>query len=129
MRLFQAKEVARLQQECEMLRSRPETDERLSEYYETKIRDMFEEQQEIRAKAESLLAENKALCERLESMSIEKAEVEEDLERGVEEFRFSSVSYKNQIDALTEHLAAQNEKITQLSDEIEELQMQLAVKK
>lgn len=129
-RLFQAQELERWKQECEMLRSRPEqNDERLTEYYETKIRDLLEEKQVIHSEASSLLAENKALAQRLERASLEKSEMKEDMERGIEEFRTSCDNYKSQLDAMTEHLATQNEKITRQCDEIQALKMRVASRK
>lgn len=112
-----------------MLRAKPKHNESLTEYYESQIRDLFESKQGIYSEANSLWAENKALCTRLEEVTLEKNYLENNTEKGIEEFRSSSDNYKKQLDAMTEHLAAQNEKITRQCDEIQVLKHKISLKK
>lgn len=51
------------------------------------------------------------------------------MEKSNEELHTTTENYKSQLDAMTEHLAAQNEKITQQCDEIQVLKHYLSVKK
>lgn len=46
-----------------------------------------------------------------------------------EELKTTNENYQNQLDALTEHLAAQNEKITEQCDDIQILRHKLTAKK
>lgn len=115
--------------ECELLRSKPTSNEQLSEYYESQIKEMLETKQMCLSETKTLWAENTALCQRLENLQFENREIESQLEIRKEELNVTNQSYKVQLDAMTEHLAAQNDKITQQSDEIEMLRHKLLSKK
>lgn len=77
----------------------------------------------------TLWIENEGMCKRLEKLILEKNALESILEKSNEELHTTSENYKMQLDAMTEHVAAQNETITKLSDEIEILKHKLSTKK
>lgn len=77
----------------------------------------------------SLYAENSALTARIEQLILEKSHLENNILSNVEELHTTSDNYKSQLDAMTEHLAAQNEKITKQCDEIQVLKHRLSFKK
>lgn len=112
-----------------MLRSKPESNEQLTEYFEQKMRDLIEAKQLSQSETSSLWADNDALKTRLEHVVLEKNALESILEKSNEELHTTSENYRSQLDAMTEHLAAQNEKITQQCDEIQILRHKLNQKK
>ncbi|KAF7271450.1 hypothetical protein GWI33_015672 [Rhynchophorus ferrugineus] len=122
-------EVEKWKSECELLRSKPSSNEHLSEYYESQLRDMLELKTLAISEAKSLNAENQGLKSRLENLIQEHTELQNKLETSYEELVTTNKNYKSQLDAMTEHLAAQNEKITQHCDEIQILKHRLASKK
>ncbi|XP_045472721.1 protein phosphatase 1 regulatory subunit 21 [Harmonia axyridis] len=122
-------EVERWKLECELLRSKPTSNEQLTIYYESQLREMLETKQLCLSETKTLWAENTALCQRLENLQLEYKETESQLEVRKEELNTTNHNYKVQLDAMTEHLAAQNDKITQQSDEIEMLRHKLLSKK
>ncbi|KAK5647336.1 hypothetical protein RI129_002228 [Pyrocoelia pectoralis] len=122
-------EAERWRSECEMLRAKPESNERLSEYYETQISELLEAKQTAQSETSSLWAESAALCARLEHLTLEKDRLENTILLNIEEIRVTSDNYKSQLDAMTEHLASQNEKIARQCDEIQVLKHKLHTKK
>ncbi|XP_044746491.1 protein phosphatase 1 regulatory subunit 21 isoform X2 [Coccinella septempunctata] len=122
-------EAERWKAECELLRSKPTSNEQLTEYYESQLREMLETKQMCLSETKTLWAENTALCQKLENLLLENREIESQLEVKKEELHTTNQNYKVQLDAMTEHLAAQNDKITQQSDEIEMLKHTLLSKK
>lgn len=77
----------------------------------------------------TLWIENDGMNYRLEKLILEKNALEKILEKSNEELHTTSENYKMQLDAMTEHVASQNETITKLSDEIEILKHKLSIKK
>ncbi|KAL3286318.1 hypothetical protein HHI36_000827 [Cryptolaemus montrouzieri] len=126
---FWQEEAERWRTECEMLRSKPTSNEQLTEYYESQIREMLETKQKCLSETKTLWAENAAFSQRLENLLLEHKELESQLESNKEELNITTQNYKTQLDAMTEHLAAQNDKITKQSDEIEMLKHMLMSKK
>ncbi|ENN72779.1 hypothetical protein HUJ04_013396 [Dendroctonus ponderosae] len=122
-------EAEKLKAECDILRSKPTSNEKLTEYYESQLREMLEIKTLSLAESKSLSAENQALKARLEHAISEQSELQKNLDTSHEELLTTNQNYRSQLDAMTEHLAAQNEKITQQSDEIEILKHKLATKK
>ncbi|KAB0805029.1 hypothetical protein PPYR_01999 [Photinus pyralis] len=122
-------EAERWRSECEMLRAKPESNERLSEYYESQISELLEAKQAAQSETSSLWAENAALCARLEHLTLEKDRLESSILQSIEELHVTSDNYKSQLDAMTEHLASQNEKIARQCDEIQVLKHKLSTKK
>ncbi|XP_017773569.1 PREDICTED: protein phosphatase 1 regulatory subunit 21 [Nicrophorus vespilloides] len=122
-------EAERWKMECEALRSRPNANSELTEYYESQIRNLLELKLLCQSEANSLHADNEALIARLENAILEKNSSESILEKTNEELHTTSENYKMQFDAMTEHFAAQNEKITKQCDEIEMLKHKLNAKK
>ncbi|XP_065168701.1 protein phosphatase 1 regulatory subunit 21 [Atheta coriaria] len=122
-------EADRWKVECDLLRSRPEANEQLTEYYETQIAELIESKAAYKSEFCSLQADNDTLKTRLEHLLLEKNALESILEKSNEELHTTTENYKSQLDAMTEHLAAQNEKITQQCDEIQVLKHYLSVKK
>lgn len=110
-----------------MLRQKPVSNEDLTNYYESQIRTILETQQTSTAKSNILLAENEALNTRLEHLMLEKNALDRILDKSNEELHTTHQNYKSQLDAMTEHMAAQNEKITKQCDEIEILNHKLIV--
>lgn len=122
-------EAERWQTECDVLRAKPESNEQLTEYYEQKMRNLIEAKQIAQSETGSLLADNEAMKTRMERLIREKTALESILENSNEELHTTSDNYRIQLDAMTEHLAAQNEKITQQCDEIQVLRHRLLQKK
>lgn len=121
--------MTRWKAQCDLLSSKPNSDEQLAEYYESKFCELLELKQVAQSETSALWIENEALCKRLEKLVLEKNALESILEKSNEELHTTSENYKIQLDAMTEHLAAQNEAITKLSDEIEILKHKLSTKK
>ncbi|KAF5304773.1 hypothetical protein FQA39_LY09550 [Lamprigera yunnana] len=122
-------EAERWKTECELLRAKPESNEQLTKYYDTQIRELLESKQMALSEASSVWAENVALGARIEQLTLEKKELENNILSNTEEYYTTSDNYKSQLDALTEHLASQNEKITKQCDEIQVLKHRLTLKK
>lgn len=112
-----------------MLRSKPESEGELTTYYEDQIRKALENEQFAKSEANSLRVENEGLYIRLEEALSEKSKLGTSLEKCSEELQLISQNYKSQLDAMTEHFAAQNEKITRQCDEIQSLKHKLQQKK
>lgn len=112
-----------------MLRSKPVVNKDLSNYYESQIRSMLDSEQSARSEASSLWAENEALTSRLEQALADKGRLETNLEKCTEELHLISQNYKVQLDAMTEHFATQNDKITKQCDEIQALKQKLTQRK
>lgn len=74
-------------------------------------------------------SENVALYSRLENLIRLNKDLEISLEKKNEELLTTIENYKSQLDAMTEHLAAQNDKITKQCDEIQALKHRIASKK
>lgn len=122
-------QVERWKAECKMHESKPKDYAELCEYYEEQLKSVLESRQHAQSEANSLWTENDALSARLEQIALEKAKLETGLEKCTEELHTTSKNYKSQLDAMTEHFAAQNEKITKQCDEIELLKHKLGQKK
>lgn len=101
----------------------------LTTYYEDQIRKALENEQLAKSEANSLRVENEALYVRLEQIVLEKNKLNTNLDKCTEELQLISQNYKTQLDAMTEHFAAQNEKITKQCDEIQTLKYKLSQKK
>lgn len=112
-----------------MLRAKPESNKELTTYYEDQIRKTLENEQLAKSEASSLRVENEALYIRFEQTVLEKNKLVTNLEKCTEELQLISNNYKSQLDAMTEHFAAQNEKITRQCDEIQTLKHKLLQKK
>lgn len=126
---FWKQEVERWTTECDVLRSKPASNEQLKEYYESQIRTILETKQTSVAETNVLWAENEALNTRLEHITLEKNALERILDKSNEELHTTHENYKSQLDAMTEHMAAQNEKITKQCDEIQIMHHRLSSKK
>lgn len=101
------------------------SDKELTKYYESQIRTILDAQQVAVAKSNILWAENDALNTRLEHLMLEKNALDRILDKSNEELHTTHQNYKSQLDAMTEHMAAQNEKITKQCDDIEMLNHKL----
>lgn len=112
-----------------MLRSKPNSNEELSRYYENQLTKMLEYEQLAKSEASSLWAENEAAYSRLEQLISDKSKLETSLDKCTEELHLINQNYKTQLDAMTEHFAAQNEKITKQCDEIQALKHKLTQRK
>ncbi|XP_022909819.1 protein phosphatase 1 regulatory subunit 21 [Onthophagus taurus] len=126
---YYKQESERWSSECNMLRSKPTSNENLTEYYESQLTKIYDEKQTAVAETSILWAENDALSTRLEHITLEKNALERILDKSTEELHTTHQNYKSQLDAMTEHMAAQNEKITKQCDQIEMLQHKLTSKK
>ncbi|KAI4468249.1 smooth muscle myosin heavy chain-related [Holotrichia oblita] len=124
---FWKQESERWSTECEVLRQKPVSNEELTQYYESQLRTILETQQTAVAKSDILSAENDALNTRLEHIMLEKNALDRILDKSNEELHTTHQNYKSQFDAMTEHMAAQNEKITKQCDDIEMLNHKLLV--
>lgn len=125
-------EIERWRAECELLRSKPESNENLSElseFYESQITTLLSAKQLCESESSVLWADKSGLQVRLEHLILEKNALESILEKSNEELHTTSQNYKQQLDAMTEHIATQNERITKLSDEVEFLKHKLSIKK
>lgn len=83
----------------------------------------------LHSETKTVRAENEALKARLENLTSEYSELKNNLEKSYEELMTTNNNYKSQLDAMTEHLAAQNEKITKQCDEIQFLKHKMSQKK
>lgn len=122
-------EAERWRSECELLRSKPQSNEQLTEYYESQLREILEIKQAAVSETKTLWGENAALYSRLEHLIMVNKDLENSLEKSNEELIVTIENYKSQLDAMTEHLAAQNDKITKQCDEIQALKHKIANKK
>lgn len=61
---FWKMEAEKLRSECQLLRSKPTSNEQLTEYYESQLKDMLEAKTFALSETKSLLAENRALKSR-----------------------------------------------------------------
>ncbi|KAJ3637497.1 hypothetical protein MTP99_000950 [Tenebrio molitor] len=127
--IFWKEEADRWRSECEVLRSKPQSNEQLTKYYESQLREILEAKQVAVSETKTLWGENEALQARLENLALMNKELEQSLERNNEELIITIENYRDQLDALTEHLAAQNDKIAKQCDEIETLKHKAATRK
>lgn len=121
--------MERLKTFQEVSESKPESHRELREYYEAQIGKILEEKQQSQSECSSSWAETKALTTRLAQLTVDKNKIESSLEKCNEELHLTNQNYKAQLDAMTEHFAAQNEKITRQCDEIQVLRHKLSLKK
>lgn len=126
---FWKEESDRWRSECEVLRLKPQSNDQLTNFYESHIRELLELKQIAHSEAKSLWSENMALYSRLENLIWLNKDLEILLEKKNEELLTTIENYKSQLDAMTEHLAAQNDKITKQCDEIQALKHRIASKK
>ncbi|EFA06081.1 protein phosphatase 1 regulatory subunit 21 [Tribolium castaneum] len=126
---FWKEEAERWRSECEVLRSKPQSNERLTEYYESQLGELLQAKQMAFSETKTLWGENQALYSRLEHLTVVNKEIEGNLEKSNEELLTTIENYKSQLDAMTEHIAAQNDKITKQCDEIQALKHKIASKK
>ncbi|KAJ3649148.1 hypothetical protein Zmor_020905 [Zophobas morio] len=127
--IFWKEEAERWRSECEVLRSKPQSNEQLTEYYESQLREILETKQAAVAETKTLWGENVALYSQLDHLLVVNKDLENSLEKSNEELLTTIENYKSQLDAMTEHLAAQNDKITKQCDEIQALKHKIASKK
>lgn len=97
----------------------------MTQYYQKQIQYVLEAKKLAESEASILWAENSSLQMRLEHSILEKNALDTILEKSNEELHTTSENYKQQLDAMTEHIATQNERITKLSDEVEILKHKL----
>nr|CAI5824598.1 unnamed protein product [Callosobruchus analis] len=122
-------EAERWKAECDLLKSKPDSNDQLTNYYETKLRDLLDKNVCLQSEMKTAYAENIALKGRLESITLELNDLKMKMESSYEELIITNNNYRSQLDAMTEHLAAQNEKITKQCDEIQLLKYKLSSKK
>lgn len=122
-------EAERWKTECELLKSKPQSSDKLTNYYESQISEILESNALSKSETQTAWAENLALKARLEDITLEYSKLKSSLQSSYEELMTTNNSYKTQLDAMTEHLAAQNEKITKQCDEIQFFKHKLAIKK
>lgn len=127
--MFWKEEADRWRSECEVLRSKPQSNDQLTEYYESQLRELLEGKQLALSETKTLWGENQALYSRLEHLTVVNKELESNLDKSNEELLTTIENYKSQLDAMTEHIAAQNDKITKQCDEIQVLKHKIASKK
>lgn len=108
-------EAEKWKSECQFLKSKPVNDEELTHYYESQITELLNKKQTCLGETKSLWAENAALTARLENLQVEHSHLNRELEKSKEEINTVNQNYKLQLDAMTEHIAAQNDKITKQS--------------
>lgn len=128
MKFWQA-EIERWKTECQVLKSKPKSDDQLSTYYESQLSQLLESNMLFQSETKTSWSENIALKARLENITQEYSDLKTSLESSFEELKTTNNNYKTQLDAMTEHLAAQNEKITKQCDEIQFLKHKLSSKK
>lgn len=121
-------EIERWKTECEILKSRPKTDDEVTTYYETQLSQLFQKNVLLESETKTGWAENMALKARLENITIEFSNLKANLESSYDDLKITNNNYKTQLDAMTEHLASQNEKITRQCDEIQFLKHKLSGK-
>lgn len=126
---FWKAEIERWKTECEVLKSKPKSDDQLTNYYESQLSKLLEINLMMQSETKTTWSENMALKARLENITTEYIELKANLESSYEELKITNNNYKSQLDAMTEHLAAQNEKITKQCDEIQFLKHRLSFKK
>lgn len=112
-------EAERWKTEYELLKSKPDSNDKLTDYYESQLSKILESKVVLHSETKTIKAENEALTMRLENLTSEYSQVKSNLEKSYEELMTTNNNYRGQLDAMTEHLAAQNEKITKQCDEIQ----------
>lgn len=122
-------EAERWKIECEILKSKPSSNDKLTTFYETQLSQILESNALLKSETKTVWAENISLKARLENITLEHSKLKNSLESSYEELMTTNNNYKGQLDAMTEHLAAQNEKITKQCDEIQFLKHKLTSKK
>lgn len=115
--------------EYEILKNQPRDNKAAVDYYETQVRRLLSKTSLAESESKSLWIEINSLSARLDECMYEKHALESILEKTAEELSTSNSNYQSQLDAMTEHLASQNDKIAQQSDEIEVLKHTLSLKK
>lgn len=120
----------KLQSELDILKAKPSSDQSSdADYYEKQLGELLEAKRIARSEASSLWVENDALKVRLERLVLEKDALDRILEKSSEELHLTNENYKRQLDAMTEHLAGQNEQIARLSDQVDDLKHKLSLRK
>lgn len=122
-------EIERWKTECEVLKSKPKSNDQLTNYYESQLSKLLETNVMLQSETKTTWSENMALKARLENITKEHNALKTNLDSSYEELKITNNNYKSQLDAMTEHLAAQNEKITHQCDEIQFLKHKFAFKK
>ncbi|CAG9860159.1 unnamed protein product [Phyllotreta striolata] len=122
-------EAERWKAECDLLKLKPTSEDKLTVYYESQFSQILESNSLLKSEAKTAWAENLSLTARLEDISLEHGKLKSCLENNYEELMITNKNYKDQLEAMTEHLAAQNEKITKQCDEIQFLKHKLSSKK
>lgn len=122
-------ELEKCKNELEILQTKPSSNDQVTDYYEKQIRQILQQKNDILSESKSLWADYNALAERLAGLTEDYKNTESLLEKSMEELRVTHENYKSQLDAMTEHLAAQNEKITRQTDDINMLKHKLSMKK
>lgn len=128
MNFWQA-EVEKWKLECSILKSKPKSDDQLTNYYESQLSKLLETNVMLQSETRTTWSENIALKSRLENITLEHNDLKNTLNISYEELKVTHNNYKTQLDAMTEHLAAQNEKITRQCDEIQFLKHKISSKK
>lgn len=113
----------------EIIKNQPRDNKAAVDYYDTQVSTLLESKSLAESESKSLWIEIDSLSARLDDSMYEKQALESILEKTAEELRTSNTNYQSQLDAMTEHLASQNDKIAQQSDEIEILNHTLSLKK
>ncbi|XP_018562867.1 protein phosphatase 1 regulatory subunit 21 isoform X2 [Anoplophora glabripennis] len=126
---FWKNEAERWKTECDFLRSKPDSSDKLTNYYELQLSKILEKNILLESEIKTLWADNICLKTRLEHVTSEHCKLKENIEVSYEELITTNKNYKSQLDAMTEHLAAQNEKIANQCDEIQVLRHKLSLKK
>lgn len=111
------------------MKSKPSSHDKLTNYYESQLSTILEAKVMLQSETKTVWADNIALKSRLENITSEYNQLKSNLEKSYEELMTTNDNYKTQLDAMTEHLAAQNEKITNQCDEIQFLKHKLSSKK
>lgn len=126
---FWKNEAEKWKAQCDLLRSKPDSSDKLTNYYELQLSKILEKNVLLESEIKTIWAENICLKNRLEHITSEHCKLKENMEVSYEELVTTNKNYKSQLDAMTEHLAAQNEKITNQCDEIQVLRHKLSLKK
>lgn len=121
--------MARYKVELELFKSKPSSNDQLTNYYDRQLKEITEQKIFAESETKSLWAENACLEARLEDITLKFNEMETSLAKSYEELVTTHDNYKTQLDAMTEHLASQNERITKQCDEIQLLKHMLSIKK
>ncbi|CAH1117244.1 unnamed protein product [Phaedon cochleariae] len=122
-------EAERWKMECELLKSKPDSNDQLNSYYESQLSEILETNVLLKSETQTVWAENLSLKSRFENLTVEHIQLQNNLKKSYEELKTTNNNYRGQLDAMTEHLAAQNEKITKQCDEIQILKHRLSAKK